>query len=107
MKGTGSSRGTIIGTAMRCATRVIARDGVGLKAHCEQLTDAQWQVCEPPLPDGGERGLGIEDKRRTVTAFYGWGLQGCCAPARRSGVACRNDTAIASHQIENFHLIAQ
>ena len=38
------------------------------------LTDAQWRIFDPLLPDRGERGPGIEDKRRTVNGIL-WVLR--------------------------------
>jgi hypothetical protein len=33
------------------------------------LTDARWRIHRPLLPDRGERGPAIEDKRRTVNSI--------------------------------------
>jgi len=38
------------------------------------LTDAQWRILDPLLPDRGERGPEIEDKRRTVNGIL-WVLR--------------------------------
>jgi transposase len=38
------------------------------------VTDAQWQILAPLLPDRGERGPEIEDKRRTVNGIL-WVLR--------------------------------
>jgi len=38
------------------------------------LTDAQWRILDPLLPDRGERGPKIEDKRRTVNGIL-WVLR--------------------------------
>jgi transposase len=38
------------------------------------LTDAQWRILDPPLPDRGQRGPEIEDKRRTVNGIL-WVLR--------------------------------
>ena len=38
------------------------------------LTDAQWQILDPLLPNRGERGPEIEDKRRTVNGIL-WVLR--------------------------------
>ena len=38
------------------------------------LTDAQWRILDPLLPDRGERGSEIEDKRRTVNGIL-WVLR--------------------------------
>ena len=38
------------------------------------LTDAQWRILDPLLPDRGERGPEIEDKRRTINGIL-WVLR--------------------------------
>ena len=38
------------------------------------LTDGQWRILDPLLPDRGERGPPIEDKRRTVNGIL-WVLR--------------------------------
>ena len=41
---------------------------------CGDLTDGQWRILDPLLPDRGERGPPIEDKRRTVNGIV-WVLR--------------------------------
>ena len=38
------------------------------------LTDAEWRIFDPLLPDRGERGPPISDKRRTVNGIF-WVLR--------------------------------
>jgi transposase len=38
------------------------------------LTDAEWQIFDPLLPDRGERGPAIKDKRRTANGIL-WVLR--------------------------------
>jgi transposase len=65
------------------------------------LTDAQWRILDPLLPDRGERGPEIENKRRTVNGIYG-----CCALAP-PGATCRNGTAIGIRVRALLALIAR
>jgi transposase len=51
------------------------------------VTDTEWHILNPLLPDRGERGPAVANKRRTATASSGF-----CAPARR-GATCQSDTA--------------
>jgi hypothetical protein len=52
------------------------------------LTDCEWRIFDPPLPDCGERGPPIKDNRRTVNGIVG--------AQARPGATCPSDTAIGT-----------
>ncbi len=64
------------------------------------LTDTEWRIFDPLLPDRGERGPSTRDKRRTVN-----GILWSCARARR-GATCTSEAYCAGQNAESFCHIA-